>query len=158
MLGRSCILNYMNNNQHDVLFIFSLLSYRASTCFGRISSPSWEGIIYLCGKWYLLHCWGDCHRAWPCPMTVSDHTCRILGLLDPDAKINSIFRNVGKCLPLKTMLKSYKARILEQVFTKAFYGDSIAINGYSVSVLATCHYCTKIICTAWNVRLFLLAF
>jgi hypothetical protein len=37
---------YMNNNQHDALFIFSLLSYHTSTCFGRISSPS-SGVEYI---------------------------------------------------------------------------------------------------------------
>jgi hypothetical protein len=31
MLGLPCILNYMNNNQHDALFIFSVLTYHAST-------------------------------------------------------------------------------------------------------------------------------
>jgi hypothetical protein len=35
-LGLPCILNYMNNNQHDALFIFSLLSYHTATCLGRI--------------------------------------------------------------------------------------------------------------------------
>jgi hypothetical protein len=30
MLGWLCILNYMNNNQHEALFIFSLLSYELS--------------------------------------------------------------------------------------------------------------------------------
>jgi hypothetical protein len=37
----------MNNNQHDALFIFSLLSYHISTCFGRISSPSSGGRMYI---------------------------------------------------------------------------------------------------------------
>jgi hypothetical protein len=36
----------MNNNQHDALFIFSLLSYHTSTCLGRISSPSSRGRMY----------------------------------------------------------------------------------------------------------------
>jgi hypothetical protein len=45
---------YMNNNQHDTMFIFSLLSYHTSTCFGCISSPSSGGRIYVCGKWYHL--------------------------------------------------------------------------------------------------------
>jgi hypothetical protein len=54
MLGWPRILNYMNNNQPDALFIFSLLSYYTSTCFGRISSPSSGGRMYICGKWYLL--------------------------------------------------------------------------------------------------------
>jgi hypothetical protein len=31
---------YINNYHHDALFMFSLLSYYTSTCFGRISSPS----------------------------------------------------------------------------------------------------------------------
>jgi hypothetical protein len=53
----------MNNNQHDALFIFSLLSYHTSTCFGRISCPSSGGRMYICGKWYLLYCRVDCHRA-----------------------------------------------------------------------------------------------
>jgi hypothetical protein len=33
----------MNNNQHDALFISSLLSYHISTCLGRINSPSSGG-------------------------------------------------------------------------------------------------------------------
>jgi hypothetical protein len=33
------LYDYMNINQHDALFIFSLLSRHTSTCFGRISSP-----------------------------------------------------------------------------------------------------------------------
>jgi hypothetical protein len=45
---------YMNNNQHNALFIFSLLSYHTSTCFGRISSLSSGGRMYKCGKWHLL--------------------------------------------------------------------------------------------------------
>jgi hypothetical protein len=47
MLGLPCILNYANNNQHDGLFIFSLLSYHTSTCFGRISSPSSGSRMYI---------------------------------------------------------------------------------------------------------------
>jgi hypothetical protein len=64
MLGWPCSLNYINNNQLDALFIFSLLSYHTSTCFGRISSPSSGGRMYICGKGYLLYCTVDCHRAW----------------------------------------------------------------------------------------------
>jgi hypothetical protein len=64
MLGWPCILNYMNNNQHDALFFFSLLSYHTSTCFGRLSSPSSGGRMYKLGKWYWLYFWADCHRAW----------------------------------------------------------------------------------------------
>jgi hypothetical protein len=33
---------HMDNNQHDALFIFSLLSNHTSTCFGRISSHHQE--------------------------------------------------------------------------------------------------------------------
>jgi hypothetical protein len=55
MLGSPRIMNYMNNNQLDALFIFSLLSYHNSTCFERISSPSSGGKMYICGKWYLLY-------------------------------------------------------------------------------------------------------
>jgi hypothetical protein len=47
MLGSPCILNYMNNNQNDALFIFSLLSYHTSTCFGRINSPPSGGRMYI---------------------------------------------------------------------------------------------------------------
>jgi hypothetical protein len=76
MLGWLCILNCMNNNQHDTLFIFTLLGYHTSACFGRISSPSSGGkyiYIYICvcvcvcvcGKRYLLWFWVDCHRTWP---------------------------------------------------------------------------------------------
>jgi hypothetical protein len=75
MLGWPCILNYVNNNQHDALFIFSLLNYRISTYFGRISSPSSGGRMYICGKYYLSYsafgkalctykrCWKWCPRA-----------------------------------------------------------------------------------------------
>jgi hypothetical protein len=54
------------NNQLDALFILSLLNYHISTCFGRISSPSSGGRMYIrvCGKWYLLYFWVDCPRAW----------------------------------------------------------------------------------------------
>jgi hypothetical protein len=45
----------MYNNQIDALFNLSLLSYHTSTCFGRISSPSSGGRMYICGKWYLLY-------------------------------------------------------------------------------------------------------
>jgi hypothetical protein len=37
---RETATTYINYNQHDALFIFSLLSYHTSTCFVRISSPS----------------------------------------------------------------------------------------------------------------------
>jgi hypothetical protein len=40
-------MNYMNNNQHYALFIFSLLSYHTSTCFGHINSPSSGGKMYI---------------------------------------------------------------------------------------------------------------
>jgi hypothetical protein len=83
--------------------------------------------------------------------------CKIIELLDPDAEHNSTIRNVGKCLPLKPVLKSYKVRILEKVFTKAFCRDSIAVTSCSVPVLSKCHYCRKINCTASNVKLFFLA-
>jgi hypothetical protein len=61
MMGWPCISNYMNNNEHDALFIFSLLSYRTCTCFGSISSPSPWGRMYIrvCGKWYLVYFWDD---------------------------------------------------------------------------------------------------
>jgi hypothetical protein len=62
---------YMINNQHDALFIFSLLSYHTSTCFGLISSPSSGGRMYICGKWYLLYFCVDCHRAGPSLLTVN---------------------------------------------------------------------------------------
>jgi hypothetical protein len=67
LFGWPCPLNCMNNNQHDALFIFSLLSYRISTCFGRISSPSSGGRMYICGNWYLLYCSIDCQGAGPGP-------------------------------------------------------------------------------------------
>jgi hypothetical protein len=62
MLGWLRILSYMNNNQHDALFIFNLLNYH-STCFGHINSPSSGGRMYICGKWYLLYCTVECQRA-----------------------------------------------------------------------------------------------
>jgi hypothetical protein len=43
-------LRYMNNNQHDPLFVFNLLSYHTSTDFGGVSSPSLGGRMYICGK------------------------------------------------------------------------------------------------------------
>jgi hypothetical protein len=46
MLGWPCSLNYINNNRHDALFIFSLLSYRTSTCFGCKSSQLSGSRIY----------------------------------------------------------------------------------------------------------------
>jgi hypothetical protein len=45
---------YMNNNQHDALFIFSLLSCHSYTCFGHISSPTSGGRTYMWGKWYVF--------------------------------------------------------------------------------------------------------
>jgi hypothetical protein len=45
---------YMNNNQHDALFIFCLLSYRTYTCFGYISSPTSGGRTYMLGKLYVF--------------------------------------------------------------------------------------------------------
>jgi hypothetical protein len=152
VLRLSWTLMYMNNNQHDALFIFSSLSYHTSTCFESISSPSSGGrmyfihllslarsrgfvithndaphsvgllctsdqlltetstwqhtthtkenihapgrirthdrsrraaldrtatgtgeveCIYICGKWYLLYFWADCHGAWPGLLTVN---------------------------------------------------------------------------------------
>jgi hypothetical protein len=38
---------FMNNNQLNALFIFSLLSYHTSSCFGHISSPSSGGRMYI---------------------------------------------------------------------------------------------------------------
>jgi hypothetical protein len=37
-------------NQHDALFVFTLLSYHTSTCFGPIIKRQ---NVYM-GKWYLL--------------------------------------------------------------------------------------------------------
>jgi hypothetical protein len=66
MVDWPCILNYINNNQHDALFICSLFSYHTFTCFGRISSPSSGGRMYTFDKWYLLYFWVDCQRTtWP---------------------------------------------------------------------------------------------
>jgi hypothetical protein len=65
MLGWPCVTNCMYNNQHDALFIFGLLIYHTSTCFGRISSRSSGGRMYIRGKWCLLYCTVDCQRAWP---------------------------------------------------------------------------------------------
>jgi hypothetical protein len=62
-VGLPCILNYMNNDLHDALCIFRLLSYYTFAYFGRISSPSSGGRIYICGKWYLLYCTVDCQLA-----------------------------------------------------------------------------------------------
>jgi hypothetical protein len=61
----------MNNEQHDALYvyIFSLLSYHTFTCFGRISSPSSGGRMYICGKWYLVTVQLTVIR--PGPMTVN---------------------------------------------------------------------------------------
>src|SRR5215510_14763406 len=56
--------SYMYNNQHDAPFFFGLLSYHTSTCFGRISSPSSGGRMYIFRKWYLLYFCVDCQRAW----------------------------------------------------------------------------------------------
>jgi hypothetical protein len=39
----------MNNNQHNALFIPSLLCYHTSTCFGGISSLSSGGRMYIVG-------------------------------------------------------------------------------------------------------------
>jgi hypothetical protein len=55
VLRRHHIQSHMNNNQHDAMYIFSLLRYHTSTCFGRTSSPSSGGRMYKCGKWYLLY-------------------------------------------------------------------------------------------------------
>ena len=87
-----------------------------------------------------------------------DHTCKIIELLDPDAENNSTIRKVGKHVPLKKGVKSYKARILQNVFTKAFGGDSIAVTGCSVPVINTCHYRSKLNCDASNIKLFSLEF
>jgi hypothetical protein len=53
-------MDYMNDNQHDALFIFNLLSYYTSTCFGHISSPSLGGRII-----YVSNGIVDCQWAWP---------------------------------------------------------------------------------------------
>jgi hypothetical protein len=54
----------MYNNQHDALFILSLLNYHTSTCFGRINSTSSGGRMYICGKWCLLYCTADRQPTW----------------------------------------------------------------------------------------------
>jgi hypothetical protein len=71
----------MNNNQLDALFIFSLLSYHTSTCFGRISSPSSAGRMYeACPKseryimctpigYFLCLVWQHCGRPYPLPVS-----------------------------------------------------------------------------------------
>jgi hypothetical protein len=87
---RGLILCYdMNNNQHDALFTFSLLSCHTCTCFGRISSPSSGGIMYICDKWYLLFFWVDCQRAWHAHR-VTRHNTPIHNILstDPQLKIS----------------------------------------------------------------------
>jgi hypothetical protein len=63
-LNFSTIYEYMNNNQHDALFIFSLLSYQTSTSFRRISSPSSGVRTCICGKLHLLYFRVYCQRAW----------------------------------------------------------------------------------------------
>jgi hypothetical protein len=77
MLGWPCSMNFMNNNQLNALFIFSLLSYHTSKCFGRNSSPSSGGRMYICGKWYLLYYWTDCQQARPGPLTANCKICHI---------------------------------------------------------------------------------
>jgi hypothetical protein len=53
MFGWPCISNYICIiNQHDALFIFILLNYHASTCFGPACSPSSAGSKCMCGKLY----------------------------------------------------------------------------------------------------------
>jgi hypothetical protein len=75
-----CNMIYMYTNLLDAVFILSLLKYQTSTCFGRISRPSSEDIIYVyicvcvcvracacacvCGKLYLLYYCVYCQRAW----------------------------------------------------------------------------------------------
>jgi hypothetical protein len=57
------IYQYMNNNEHNALFIFCLLSYNTATCFGWISSLSLENRMYICGKRYSLYRAVDCQLA-----------------------------------------------------------------------------------------------
>jgi hypothetical protein len=45
----TCIMN-----QHDALFILTLLHYHASTGFGPICSPSSGSSKCICGKWLLF--------------------------------------------------------------------------------------------------------
>jgi hypothetical protein len=60
-----CYSNYVCMiNQHDALFIFTLLNYHASTCSGPICSPSSGGRRYICGKWYLFCFLVVCRRSW----------------------------------------------------------------------------------------------
>jgi hypothetical protein len=47
MFGWPCISTYICIiNQHDALFIFTLLNHHASTCFGPICGPSSGGRVY----------------------------------------------------------------------------------------------------------------
>jgi hypothetical protein len=39
----TCIMNYLHNNQLDVLFILRVLNYHTCPYFGRINSPSSGG-------------------------------------------------------------------------------------------------------------------
>jgi hypothetical protein len=51
---------YMNNNQHNALFIFSVLSYHTSSCFRCIRRQNeymWQMVLVILSV--------DCQRAWP---------------------------------------------------------------------------------------------
>jgi hypothetical protein len=65
LVKQSKYLYYVNNIQYDALLIFSLLSYLTAACFGRVSSQSSGGRMYICGKLYLLYFKVDCQRGWP---------------------------------------------------------------------------------------------
>jgi hypothetical protein len=62
MLSGPCILNYMNDNKHDALFIFSLLSYHTSTVSDVSAAHLQEAeCIYLAnGTCYTVQC-NKCH-------------------------------------------------------------------------------------------------
>jgi hypothetical protein len=69
--GLPCILNYISiisyisiMNQHDALFVFTLLAYHVSTCFGPIFNPSSGGSKCICGKWCLFFFEAVCRQAW----------------------------------------------------------------------------------------------
>jgi hypothetical protein len=63
MVGWPCILNCICTiNQHDALFVLTLLNNHTSTCFRSICGPSSGGSNCMCGEGYFFHGW---RWTWP---------------------------------------------------------------------------------------------
>jgi hypothetical protein len=60
----SCATMDMNNNQHDIMFIFSFWIITPLHVLGVSPAASSRGRMYICSRWYVLYSSYDYQRIW----------------------------------------------------------------------------------------------